>query len=198
MFALPFFRRDLPALKGEKVILRFPLANDYREWAALRGESRAFLERWEPRWTPDELDRTAWRHRIGRYREDYAQGVAIALFIVEKTSGKLAGGVTLGNIRHGVCQSAHIGYWMGERYAGRGLMTDSVNVLVRFAFDALKLHRVEAACIPDNSRSIRVLEKAGFQREGLLRSYLRINGSWQDHYLYARIVDDPPGVRTKD
>jgi ribosomal-protein-alanine N-acetyltransferase len=77
-------------------------------------------------------------------------------------------------------------------------MTDSVNVLVRFAFDALKLHRVEAACIPDNARSIRVLEKAGFQREGLLRSYLRINGSWQDHYLYARIVDDPPGARTKD
>lgn len=197
MFALPFFRRDLPALKGDKVTLRFPTANDYREWAALRGSSRAFLERWEPRWMPDELDRTAWRHRIGRYREDYAQGTAIALFIVEKASGKLVGGITLGNIRHGVCQSAHIGYWMGERYAGRGLMTDALNVLVRFGFDTLKLHRIEAACIPDNARSIRVLEKAGFQREGLLRSYLRINGSWQDHYLYARIVDDPPGARTK-
>ncbi len=76
-------------------------------------------------------------------------------------------------------------------------MTDALNVLVRFGFDTLKLHRIEAACIPDNARSIRVLEKAGFQREGLLRSYLRINGSWQDHYLYARIVDDPPGARTK-
>ena len=198
MFALPFFRRDLPVLKGGKVTLRVPLANDYTAWAGLRGESRAFLEKWEPRWASDELERAAWRHRLGRYREDYAQGTAIAFFIFEREHGKLAGGITLGNIRHGVSQSGHIGYWMGERYAGRGLMTDAVNVLVRFAFDRLRLHRVEAACIPDNVRSIRVLEKAGFQREGLLRSFLKINGSWQDHYLYARIVDDGPCSSKKD
>ncbi len=198
MFALPFFRRDLPALEGEKVFLRVPFAGDYREWAALRGESRNFLERWEPRWSPDELERSAWRHRIGRYREDYAQGTAIAFFIFERGSGKLSGGITLGNIRHGVSQSGHIGYWIGERYAGRGMMTDAVKVLARFSFDTLRLHRIEAACIPDNARSIRVLEKAGFRREGLLRSYLRINGLWQDHYLYARIADDIPGAVTKD
>ncbi len=198
MFALPFFRRDLPALEGEKVFLRVPFAGDYREWAALRGESRSFLERWEPRWSPDELERSAWRHRIGRYREDYAQGTAIAFFIFERGSGKLSGGITLGNIRHGVSQSGHIGYWIGERYAGRGLMTDAVKVLARFSFETLRLHRIEAACIPDNARSIRVLEKAGFRREGLLRSYLRINGLWQDHYLYARIADDIPGAVTKD
>ncbi len=198
MFALPFFRRDLPALEGEKVFLRVPFAGDYREWAALRGESRSFLERWEPRWSPDELERSAWRHRIGRYREDYAQGTAIAFFIFERGSGKLSGGITLGNIRHGVSQSGHIGYWIGERYAGRGMMTDAVKVLARFSFDTLRLHRIEAVCIPDNARSIRVLEKAGFRREGLLRSYLRINGLWQDHYLYARIADDIPGAVTKD
>jgi len=198
VFALPFFRRDLPALEGEKVFLRVPFAGDYREWAALRGESRSFLERWEPRWSPDELERSAWRHRIGRYREDYAQGTAIAFFIFERGSGKLSGGITLGNIRHGVSQSGHIGYWIGERYAGRGMMTDAVKVLARFSFDTLRLHRIEAACIPDNARSIRVLEKAGFRREGLLRSYLRINGLWQDHYLYARIADDIPGAVTKD
>jgi ribosomal-protein-alanine N-acetyltransferase len=197
MFALPFFRRDLPALKGEKVTLRVPMISDYREWSALRGESRAFLEPWEPRWNPDELERTAWRHRINRYREDYAQVSAIAFFIFERGSGKLVGGITLGNIRHGVSQSGHVGYWIGERYAGRGLMTDAVCTLTRFAFDTLRLHRIEAACIPDNVRSIRVLEKAGFRREGLLRSYLRINGIWQDHYLYARIADDPPVARTK-
>lgn len=198
MFALPFFRRDLPALEGEKIRLRVPLAGDYREWAQLRGESRAFLERWEPRWMPDELERSAWRHRISHYREDYARGTALAFFIFERESGRLAGGITLGNIRHGVSQSGHIGYWIGERYAGRGLMTDAVKVLARFSFETLRLHRIEAACIPDNARSIRVLEKAGFQREGLLRSYLRINDLWQDHYLYARIADDDPGAGTKD
>ena len=120
MLALPFLRRESPALKGERVALRLPVPGDYREWAALRGESRAFLEPWEPRWSPEELDRHAWRHRIHRYRDDYAQGLAIAFFIFELGSGKLAGGITLGNIRHGVSQSAHVGYWIGERYAGRG------------------------------------------------------------------------------
>ena len=198
MFALPFFRRGLPALEGEKVRLRVPLPGDYREWAQLRGESRAFLERWEPRWMPDELERGAWRLRLARYREDYAQGTALAFFIFEREGGRLAGGITLGNIRHGVSQSGHVGYWIGERYAGRGLMTDAVRVLTRFSFETLRLHRIEAACIPDNARSIRVLEKAGFKREGLLRSYLRINGLWQDHYLYARIADDISDAGTKD
>ena len=197
MLGLPFLRRDLPALKGERVVLRMPVAGDFREWSTLRAESRAYLEPWEPRWTPAELDRHAWRHRLHRYRDDYAQGLAIAFFIFELGSGRLAGGITIGNIRRGVSQSAHIGYWIGERYAGRGLMSDAVKVLTRFAFDTLRLHRIEAACIPDNIRSIRVLEKAGFQHEGLLRSYLRINGFWQDHYLYARIEDEP-GMRKKD
>ncbi|HEY4193015.1 MAG TPA: GNAT family protein [Mesorhizobium sp.] len=178
-------------------MLRVPSPGDYREWSTLRGESRGFLEPWEPRWTPEELERHAWRHRIHRYREDYALGLSMAFFIFELGSGKLVGGITLGNIRHGVSQSGHVGYWIGERYAGRGLMTEAVNVLAQFAFDTLRLHRIEAACIPDNARSIRVLEKAGFRREGLLRSYLRINGFWQDHYLYARIADDGPGERTK-
>lgn len=190
MFAFPFFRRDLPALKGERVMLRLPTAGDYREWATLRTESRRFLEPWEPAWAPDELERNAWRQRLGRYRDDYARGSAVAFFIFDTASGKLLGGITLGNIRYGVAQSGHIGYWIGQPYAGQGLMAEALDLLAGFAFDTLRLHRIEAACIPDNARSIRVLEKAGFQREGLLRSYLRINGVWQDHYLYALISDD--------
>jgi ribosomal-protein-alanine N-acetyltransferase len=190
MFAFPFFRRDLPALKGERVMLRLPAGGDYREWATLRTESRRFLEPWEPAWAPDELGRNAWRQRLSRYRDDYARGSAVAFFIFDTASGKLLGGITLGNIRYGVAQSGHIGYWIGQPYAGQGLMAEALDLLAGFAFDTLRLHRIEAACIPDNARSIRVLEKAGFQREGLLRSYLRINGVWQDHYLYALISDD--------
>ena len=197
MLALPFFRRDLPALTGSRVSLRTPAAADYREWAALRGESRSFLEPWEPRWAADELERHAWRQRLGRYREDFARGVSVAFFIFENQSGTLLGGITLGNIRHGVAQSGHIGYWLGERFAGRGYMAEALELLAGHAFETLKLHRIEAACIPANARSIRVLEKAGFRREGLLRSYLRINGVWQDHYLYAMIADDHAGGGTK-
>lgn len=192
MFSLPFIRRETPELEGAKVRLRMPRAADYREWAELRAISRVFLEPWEPRWMPDEFERSAWRMRINHYRRDYAQGMAMAFFMFERGHGRLVGGITLGNIRHGVSKSAQIGYWIGQPYAGQGLMTDAVRTLSRFAFGELTLHRIEAACIPENSRSIRVLEKAGFRREGLLRSYLRINGVWQDHYLYARIADDPP------
>jgi ribosomal-protein-alanine N-acetyltransferase len=193
MTAFSFFRRDPPALKGARIVLRAPAPGDYREWAALRRASRSFLAPWEPRWTPDELDWGAWRLRLRRYREDFAAGTGITFFIFESDSGQLAGGISLGNIRRGVSQSAQVGYWMGERFAGKGLMLEALLVLVPFAFDSLRLHRIEAACIPRNSRSTRVLEKAGFKREGLLRSYLKIDGVWQDHVLYALIAGEHQG-----
>ncbi len=190
MFAFSLFRSNYPVLKGERVTLRTPVSRDYREWAMLRGESRSFLEPWEPRWAADELGRAAWRHRLSRYRKDFSQGVAVSFFICDTPSEKLVGGITLGNIRRGVAQSGHIGYWLGERYIGKGLMVDALDLLSRYAFDTIMLHRVEAACIPGNTRSIRVLEKAGFTREGLLRSYLKINGTWQDHHLYGLVSGD--------
>jgi ribosomal-protein-alanine N-acetyltransferase len=201
MLALPFLRRDAPSLKGERVVLRLPVLADYLEWSSLRRESRAFLEPWEPRWSADELERPAWRHRVRRYRDDHAAGTAIAFLIFDTEGGRLVGGITLGNIRYGVSQSAQIGYWMGQRYAGKGLMQDAIGVLLSHAFGTMRLHRVEAACIPGNTRSIRVLEKAGFTREGLLRSYLRINGAWQDHFIYALIADEQQrgsGKRLRD
>jgi ribosomal-protein-alanine N-acetyltransferase len=198
VLAFPFFRRDLPALKGDRVMLRMPVASDYREWAKLRGESRAFLEPWEPSWAPDELEKPAWRYRFKRYREDFSRGTAIAFFIFDRKSGALLGGVTLGNIRHGVSKSGHVGYWIGEKHAGQGYMVEALRLLARHAFENMRLHRIEAACIPGNRRSIRVLEKAGFTREGLLRSYLKINGGWQDHYLYALIADDLRNVTARD
>lgn len=190
MVALPFLRREPPALRGSRTTLRAPRNADYREWAELRRESRDFLEPWEPRWARDELERSGWKRRMRRYREDFAAGCAIPYLIFDSAAGHLVGGITIGNIRHGVSQSAQIGYWTGERHSGQGYMQDAVRAVVAHAFGAMRLHRIEAACIPDNIRSIRVLEKAGFGREGLLRSYLRINGIWQDHYIYARIADD--------
>ena len=110
--------------------------------------------------------------------------------IFENQTGRLTGGISMGNIRRGVAQSAQIGYWMGEQHAGKGYMGAAIRLLLEHGFDVMRLNRIEAACIPDNERSIRVLEKAGFRREGLLRSYLRINGAWRDHFLYAITADD--------
>ena len=193
MLAFSFLVQPGPVLVGRKVMLRLPRSKDYAEWAKLRSESRAFLEPWEPRWARDELERPAWRQRLRRYRNDFAAGAGASFFIFETGTGALAGGITVSNIRHGVSQSASIGYWMGERFAGRGLMAEAVELVVDHCFRTLRLHRLEAACIPENNRSVRVLEKAGFEREGLLHSYLKINGIWQDHYLYALIADERAG-----
>jgi ribosomal-protein-alanine N-acetyltransferase len=102
----------------------------------------------------------------------------------------LLGGLSISNVRRGVAQAASVGYWIGAPHVGRGHMTDAVKAVLPFAFVTLGLHRLEAACLPHNYPSARVLQKAGFKREGMARRYLKINGLWQDHDLFALLQDD--------
>jgi [ribosomal protein S5]-alanine N-acetyltransferase len=187
MFGDFFGNRATPKLKGERVFLRPPLRSDYSAWAKLREDSSAFLRPWEPTWSDTELSRSAFHERRTRAISESRAGTAHVFFIFENETNSLAGGITLGAIRYGVSRSGQIGYWMGQKFAGQGFMQDAVKTLTTFGFETLKLHRLEAACIPSNQRSIMVLEKTGFTREGLLKSYLKIDGEWQDHLLFARI-----------
>ena len=182
-------------LKGRTVSLRAPVMGDYAAWAHLRAASRAELEPYEPAWTRDELSRTTFRHRLKHYAREAAQDTGYAYFIFDATDARLCGAVTLSNVRRGVAQTASVGYWIGSDECGRGRMTDALSALAPFAFRTLRLHRLEAGCVPDNRASIRVLEKSGFRHEGLARHYLRIRGAWQDHLLFARLSDD--GVATE-
>jgi len=175
------------SVTGEAVTLRVPQMADFEDWAALREASRDFLVPWEPTWPADDLSRGAFRRRIKRYAEDQRGDLAYPYFIFRNEDQKLIGGLTITNIRRGVAQAGNLGYWMGVAYARQGYMTAAVRVLVPFAFSTLKLHRIEAACIPENVASVRLLEKTGFTREGYAREYLCINGSWQDHLLYAQV-----------
>jgi [ribosomal protein S5]-alanine N-acetyltransferase len=181
----------LPPITGDGVVLRGPQMADFAAWAEVRERSRAFLTPWEPTWPADDLTRAAFRRRIRRYAEDQRSDLAYPFFIFRKADSVLVGGLTLANIRRGCAQAASLGYWMGSVYAGQGYMTAAVATILPFAFGTLRLHRVEAACIPANDVSIRLLEKTGFQREGFARQYLCINGIWQDHLLFARLRDDP-------
>src|SRR5580693_7886097 len=189
------FSDSVPALAGEGVVLRPPQMTDFAPWAGLREISRDFLTPWEPTWPADDLTRAAFRRRLKRYAEDQRTDQAYSFFIFRKGDGVLVGGVTLANVRRGVAQAGSIGYWMGEPYAREGLMSSALRALLPFSFVTLRLHRLEAACIPTNTASVRLLEKSGFQREGYARQYLCINGIWQDHLLYARIKSDPPHLR---
>jgi [ribosomal protein S5]-alanine N-acetyltransferase len=183
------FSDPLPSIVGEGVTLRTPQITDHTEWAALREQSREFLVPWEPTWPGDDLTRSAFRRRIRRYTEDLRSDQGYAFLIFRNTDNALIGGLTLANIRRGVAQAGSLGYWMGQPFVRQGYMTTAVSALIPFAFSTLRLHRLEAACIPTNLASMRLLERTGFVREGYARDYLCINGMWQDHLLYGRLKD---------
>ncbi|HET9716821.1 MAG TPA: GNAT family protein [Pseudolabrys sp.] len=185
------FNDTMPGISGAGVTLRPPNSSDFAEWAALRRASRDFLVPWEPTWPVDDLTRSAFRRRLRRYAEDQRSDLAYAFLIFRSDDNTMLGGLTVANIRRGVAQAGSIGYWIGAPYARKGYMTAVLRVLLPYCFTGLRLHRVEAACIPSNVASVRLLEKTGFKREGYARQYLCINGIWQDHLLYARLKDDP-------
>jgi [ribosomal protein S5]-alanine N-acetyltransferase len=185
LFGLARSADPQPLVRGEGLYLRPAIAADYSAWARLREQSRAFLAPWEPTWPSDDLTRPAFRRRLRRQAEDIAADESFAFLIFESISDELLGGLTLGGIRRGVAQAATLGYWMGAPHAGKGWMTRAVAAVVRFGFDTLRLHRIEAACIPDNAPSIALLERNGFRREGFARAYLKINDAWRDHVLLA-------------
>jgi ribosomal-protein-alanine N-acetyltransferase len=195
---MAFFRtvsltESAPAITGAGVSLRAPQSGDFAEWATLRETSRDFLTPWEPIWPADDLTRAAFRRRLKRYSEDRRNDLAYAFLIFRAQDNALVGGLTLANIRRGVAQTGSIGYWVGAPFARKGYMTAAVQALIPYCFGALRLHRLEAACIPTNAASVSLLEKTGFHREGYARGYLCINGIWQDHLLYARLAEDRQG-----
>lgn len=183
-----------PVVRTERVMLRPPRLSDHPAWAELRAESRDYLQPWEPTWPSDDLSRAAFRRRLGVYAREMELQNAFPFFVFpaepDGREGPLAGAITLSNIRRGVAETGQLGYWIGERFAGRGLATAAVRAIAGFAFGSLKLHRLEAACVPENARSRRVLEKAGFTHEGRARAYLKINGGWADHLLFGLVEDE--------
>lgn len=196
LFRFPSEPPSRPLIRTPNLYLRAPQASDHAAWALLRMESREFLTPWEPTWNEDDLTRASFRLRAKRAAREISTDEAYSLFIFETGTETLLGGLTLGLIRRGVAQACTLGYWMGRRHAGKGHMTEAVRGAVRFAFSDLALHRVEAACLPNNEPSRRLLERVGFQREGLARAYLKINGNWADHLLYAVLsTDSLPGNR---
>ncbi len=160
--------------------------------------SRQHLTPWEPKWARDELTRSCFRRRLRQFQREMRDDHGYAYLIFREPDAQLVGGLNIGNVRRGVAQAASLGYWIGLPHVGRGLMTDAVRAVVRFAFGPLGLNRLEAACLPNNVASARVLEKTGFVREGRARRYLKINGEWHDHDLFALLNDDPIPSRGAD
>jgi ribosomal-protein-alanine N-acetyltransferase len=168
---VPISLSGMTRIQGARVYLRAPTMEDWPEWAELRARSRAFLTPWEPTWPDDSLGRDHFRRRLRQQIREWRAGEAYGLFVFLNDKRRLAGGINLSNVRRGVAQAASVGYWMGQPFAGQGLMTDALRAVLPFVFDELRLHRLEAACLPNNE-------------------YLRINGQWADHLLFALLRAD--------
>lgn len=178
------------AVTGTRVYLRVPAMADFPAWVQLRTTSRTFLTPWEPLWPHDDLARSSFRYRIRRYNRDIRDDVSYPFFIFSRASETLLGGITISNVRRGVSQTGSVGYWIGQPHARQGYMGDALRALIPHAFTELNLNRIEAACIPSNEPSIRLLQSCGFRQEGLARDYLKINGAWRDHLLFALLRRD--------
>ncbi len=185
--------RSSPELITDRLTLRLPKPNDYPQWSSLRQSSREFLEPWEPTWAADHLSKRAFSERVRWARNSAAEGSALPFFLVRQIDEAVVGGITLDQIRYGPSQRGNLGYWVGREYARQGFMKEAIEAVVHHAFNELGLSRIEAACLPSNTASRRLLEKAGFKYEGVAQSYLQINGRWQNHVLYANLRSDRRG-----
>jgi ribosomal-protein-alanine N-acetyltransferase len=156
-----------------------------------RIRNREFLTEWEPTreesfFTPAgqarelALDDAAWRTATG-----------FPFAVLDASDGdRLIGRVALANIVRGVWQNATLGYWISFDAGSKGHATTAVGLVLRVAFEVAGLHRIQPAIMPRNARSLRVVEKCGFRHEGTALRYLRINGVWEDHELYAMTAED--------
>jgi [ribosomal protein S5]-alanine N-acetyltransferase len=178
-------------LSGNRVILRMGEPEDWKTWRAIREMSRGFLVPWEPLWPSNALSahffngllRRQWRE----WRQDKAYAFLVFLKKEDGTPGALIGGIALNDVQRGIAQKGTLGYWIGMPYAGQGYMTEAANLVCEFAFERLRLHRVEASCLPHNEPSRKLLMRLGFTEEGFAKAYLRINGKWEDHVLWGTV-----------
>ncbi|MCP3032279.1 GNAT family N-acetyltransferase [Halobacillus sp. A1] len=173
--------------KGKSIYIRMFQPADARALLALQEENRTFFERASmPR--KDEfytMDRQL--EKVQEYEERSREDQEYNFGIFTKESNRLVGTINLFQVMRGALQSAFVGYFLDEKHNGRGFTTEAVKLIVDYAFAELQLHRIEAGVMPHNSGSMRVLEKAGFHKEGLARKNVKINGRWEDHQVLAII-----------
>lgn len=169
-------------LKGKKVWLRPPIEEDFEEFTSLNKASRKFHRGL----TYAPLDEKSFAAYLWRSE----QKTDACFLICRREDDAIAGAINLSQIFRGIFQNAYLGYYLGAKFAGQGLMTEAIGLILRFAFADLKLHRVEANVQPHNAASIAILRKNGFTKEGFSRKYLKVGGRWRDHERWAIIAED--------
>jgi [ribosomal protein S5]-alanine N-acetyltransferase len=178
-------------LTGRRIRLATLVEGDYEAWHDVRIRCREWLVPWEPRSkgapVPSE-DRASFSARCAMRERERQLGAGFGFGIFYE--GRFRGEITLSSIQRGPFQNGSIGYWIDQESAGLGLVPEAVVVVLQFAFETLRLHRIEIAIIPRNRASRRVVEKLAMRTEGVAKGYLEINGAWEDHVRYAMTAEE--------
>jgi ribosomal-protein-alanine N-acetyltransferase len=177
-------------LREGRVLLRPISQRDRAAWTRVRSENREWLAAWEATPPRDVGPPVSFAAMVRHLRRQARSGQLLPFVVTY--DGELAGQLTVGGITYGSLCSAHVGYWVDSRVAGRGVMPTSVALAVDHCFQVLRLHRIEVNIRPENTASLRVVEKLGFREEGLRRSFLHIAGAWRDHRSFALTAEQVP------
>ena len=184
--------RGWPArLTAGEVTVRPLTYSDATAWRDARRRNVAWLAPWDATVPPGSDARpSSFRALVRRLHRQARQGTTYSFAI--DVDGRFAGQVTVNNIVRGSAQFASIGYWLDQRYAGSGVMPRAVALVVDHCFTTAGLHRIEVAIRPENTNSLRVVEKLGLREVGYAPKYLHIDGDWRDHRLYAITREECP------
>jgi ribosomal-protein-alanine N-acetyltransferase len=180
-------------LETSRVALRAPRAIDIAELRSLLTRNADHLRPWSPSPPPgtNPLGFTELGRSIAKQRRDWKAGTGyVFVALLREAREPIVGRVALTSIARGPWQSAQLGYWIDATNGGRGLMSEGVELALAFAFQHLRLHRVQAAVMPNNQPSRRVLAKRGFREEGYAERYLRIGSTWEDHVIYGLTAEE--------
>lgn len=185
--------------EGERVFLRPPEYGDWSQWAAVRERNRKILVPVEPKW-PAMYDRSFWESRMKKCTEYWVNDQGYCFLVFENYSKALIGEIRISNVSRGAAQFASICYWLDEKWHGKGVMYESLLMVLFFAFSTLNLHRINAFCLPENHKSANLLKRLGFAEEGKAEGYIKINGKWEDHLLFGLNCENfttvPVGMRS--
>jgi len=182
-------RWPLEIVDGDLLLTPLRL-RDRANWDSVREINREWLEPWEATRPSADLDATlpSFSQMVRRFRREGRAGrsLTLAIWFHDGKGWNFVGQVTLGGIIYGAFRGAHIGYWIDQRFANRGITTRAVQLISEYGFQSLQLHRIEINLRPENEASRRVAEKAGFIFEGVRNRYLHISGEWRDHLCFVK------------
>ncbi|WP_442599740.1 GNAT family N-acetyltransferase [Neobacillus sp. D3-1R] len=173
-----------------KIYIRYLVDSDAEELLKIRLENRNFFQTFEPIRLDSHFTYEEQLREIRKATSDIENDRGYTFGIFLYNTNKLIGRITLSGIVRGPFQNANLGYYLSQDQNGKGYVTEVVGLIVEKAFEELNLHRIQAAVMPKNIPSKRILEKNGFKREGYSQKYLNINGVWEDHEIYALIKED--------